>query len=81
MRIKDFARAIRSDEGSIRFVNDDRRLSAAEDMDPPRRFYGDLANASRQEIGRHATEETLHRVSPAAQGYVADFSGHGACSR
>ena len=83
MRIEDFARAIRSDEGSIRFVNDDRRLSAAEDMDPPRRFYGDLANASRQEIGRHATEVTLHRVSPAAQGYVADFSapGHGACSR
>ena len=45
MRIEDFGRAIRSDERSIRFVDEDRRLSAAEDMDPPRRFYGDLANA------------------------------------
>jgi hypothetical protein len=73
MRIEDFARAIRSDKGSIRFVNDDRRFSTAEDVHPPRRFHGDLANAGWREIGRHA-EVTQHRVSPAAQGYVADFS-------
>jgi hypothetical protein len=35
MRIEDFARAIRSDERSIRFVDEDRGLSAAEDMHAP----------------------------------------------
>ncbi len=83
MRIEDLARAVSADEGSIRFVNEHRRLSAAQDMHPPRRLHRDLANAGRQEIRRRAAEVALHGISPFAQGYSADVSapGHRACSR
>jgi hypothetical protein len=84
MRIEDFSRAIGSDESSIRFVNDDRRrLSAAEDMHPSRRFHRDLADAGWREVGRRATKITLHGIPSPAQQYMADLTspGHRACSR
>src|ERR1700677_4765179 len=81
-RVEDFARAIRSDESSIRFVDDYRRWpSTAKDIHPSGRLHGDLADAGWREIGRRPAKVTLYSVSPSPQGHIPEFSGHLASSR